>query len=125
MARASKTQIEGRAGKITHQQHESDSPILPISQLELLHSYRPDLVDWVVKETTVQAEHRRKEERRVNSFIFTESIVAQILTTLIALASIGCAVFSIIKGQPWVGGIILSATAAALVFAIRAINKKE
>lgn len=124
MARASKTQIEAGAGKITHQQQESDSPLLPVAQLQRLHDYRPDLVDWVVKETKVQADHRRSQERRINSFIFIESITAQILTFLTAIASASLAVFAMIKGQPWVGGLILSVTAAALAIAIRAVNKK-
>ena len=29
----------------------SDSPLLPVEQLEKLHQFRPDLVDFVIEET--------------------------------------------------------------------------
>lgn len=48
--------------------HDSDSPILPVAQLEKLHSFRPDLVDFVVEQTKIEAEDRRARTKRVDTF---------------------------------------------------------
>ena len=55
MARGSKTEIKGRGGKITHQQQETDSPIIPVEQIERLHVLKPDAVEWVLQQTEREA----------------------------------------------------------------------
>ena len=89
MARGSKTQIKGKGSEITHQQHETDSPIIPVPQLERLHTFKPDAVDWMLKQTEIEATYRRNEEHRVNSFIFIERLVGQIFALIIGLTGIG------------------------------------
>jgi len=65
----------GRHGSLTVQQQETDSPIIPVAQLEKLHQFKPDAVDWVISQTQIEAEHRRKESKRINSFVFFERIL--------------------------------------------------
>ena len=52
------------------QQHETDSPILPVAQLEQLQRFKPDAVDWVINQTQIEAEHRRTETIRINHYTF-------------------------------------------------------
>jgi hypothetical protein len=37
--------------ELTVQAHESDALMLPVEQLERLHGFRPDLVDFIVTQT--------------------------------------------------------------------------
>ena len=55
MAQGSKTHIKGRGGEITHQQQETDSPIIPVEQIERLHVLKPDAVEWVLQQTEREA----------------------------------------------------------------------
>ena len=125
MARGSRTQIQARGGKITHQQHETDSPVIPIAQIERLHAIKPDAVDWMLQQTEIEASHRRSEEHRVNSFIFSERLFGQICALVIGLTGIGGGSFVALNGQPWAGGLIasLAITGLAVVF-IREHQKK-
>ncbi len=118
MAKGSKTQIKGRGGEITHQQQETDSPIIPVQHLERLHQFKPDAVDWILQQTEREADHRRAEERRVNTFVFTEGIFGQICALLIGVAGIAGGSFVALNGQPWAGGFIasLAITGLAAVF---------
>ena len=63
---------DGQSLQLTSQ--DSDSPILPVSQLRLLHEFRPDLVDWVVKRTEEESIFRRSRQNRIDGFVFVERI---------------------------------------------------
>ncbi len=84
-----------------YQQHDTDSPIIPVSQLEKLRTFKPDAADWVLQQTEVEANHRRSEEHRVNSFIFSERFFGQICALTIGLVGIGGGAFVAWGGQPW------------------------
>jgi hypothetical protein len=73
-------------------QHDTDSPILPVTQLEKLHAFRPDLVDWVCKQTEEEAQSRRQRTRRVDRYVLTERIFGLVAGTLIALVGMGASV---------------------------------
>lgn len=105
-------------GDLTVQQHETDSPILPVPQLEVLHGFRPDAVDWVINQTQIEAEHRRAEDKRINSFIFIERLIGQIFAFLIGLSGVIGGAYVALQGQPWAGGVIATAslTGLAVVF---------
>ncbi|WP_367025785.1 hypothetical protein ABZN20_15120 [Methylococcus sp. ANG] len=119
MGRHTTANVRERSGKeLTLQQHDTDSPIIPVAQIERLHQFRPDLVDWVFHQTQAEAEHRRTETRRVNTFVFVERLLGQIFALLIGLAGIVGGVYAAINGQPWAGGTIasLAITGLAAVF---------
>ena len=65
--------------ELTLSEQETDSPIIPVAQLERLQSFKPDAVDWVISQTQIEADHRRKETSRINGFIFIEHLIGQIL----------------------------------------------
>lgn len=114
MAKGSKTRFKGQGGEITHQQHETDSPIIPDAQLERLHTFRPDIVDWVITETTTQANHRRASEKRINRFVFIERLLGQIFAFVIGMTGILGGACIAVNGQPWAGGIIASISISGL-----------
>jgi len=100
------------------QQHETDSPILPAAQLEKLHQFRPDIVDWVIKQTQVESEHRRDQDIRINRHIFIERILGQIFALVIGLSGIGVGGYIAVKGEAAAGATIasISITGLAVVF---------
>ncbi len=110
--------MRGRDGELTVQQHETDSPIIPVAQLERLYSFKPEAVDWVITQTQVEAEYRRSEGKRVNTFIFIERLIGQVFALLIGMAGIGGGAYVAIQGEPWAGGTIasLAITGLAVVF---------
>lgn len=104
--------------ELTLSQQETDSPILPVAQLERLSLFKPDAVDWIISQTQIEAEHRRKETSRVNGFIFTEHLIGQIFALIIGVGGIGAGSWVAVSGQPWAGGTIATAaiTGLAVVF---------
>lgn len=126
MANKSTTaKVSRRDGELTLQQHETDSPILPVSQLERLQQFRPDAVDLVLEQTRVEAEHRRKQDGRINIFIFIERVLGQLFGLAIGGAGIGGGVYAALNGQPWAGAVIASAAigSLAVVFVTGRKNK--
>jgi uncharacterized membrane protein len=116
--KSTQVNISNRHGRLTAQQQETDSPIIPIAQLERLHQFKPDAVDWVIKQTQIEAEHRRKEGKRVNTFVFIERILGQIFALLIGLSGIGAGGYVALRGEAWAGATIASIaiTGLAVVF---------
>lgn len=103
---------------LTVQQHTTDSPILPAAQLEKLHQFRPDIVDWVISQTQIESEHRRKQDTKINRYVFVERILGQIFALVIGLSGIGAGGYVALHGEPAAGGTIagLAITGLAAVF---------
>ena len=114
-SRQTQARIQDRSVDLV--QTETDSPVLPVAQLEKLHEFRPDLVDWVRDETSKESQYRRDETRRVNHFVFVERLLSQVFGLLIGLAGLGSAVYLGINGQPWAGSVLGGSTVVALVYA--------
>ena len=96
-------------------QHETDSPVLPVAQLEQLQAFRPDLVDWVRDQTENEAVARRTRQSRVDFFIFVERIAGLVAGTLISCLGMGAAIFLALNGQPAIAGVIGGGTLVGLV----------
>lgn len=115
MAKSLRAEARNNRGEhLTVQAHDNDALILPVSQLEELHSFRPDLVDLVVSETQKEAAHRRSQESRVNLFVFIERVLGQISAMLLAVLGIAGGIYAGLSGQPWLGGVIVSVTIGTL-----------
>jgi len=119
MANKSTTaRVNRRDGEMTVHQQETDSPIIPVAQLERLHQFKPEAVDWVIQQTQIEAEYRRAENKRTNGFIFTERLLGQIFAFLIGIVAIAAGAYVAVNGQPWAGTTIasLAITGLAVVF---------
>jgi len=116
--RSTTARVRNSDGDLTLQQQETDSPIIPVAHLERLNAFKPEAVDWVIKQTQVEAEYRRKEGKRVNTFVFIERILGQFFALLIGLSGIGAGGYVALNGQPAAGGTIasLAITGLAVVF---------
>jgi len=116
--KSTQVNVTNRHGSLSAQQQETDSPIIPVAQLEKLHSFKPDAVDWVIKQTQIEAEYRRAESKRVNTLVFIERLIGQIFALMIGLAGIGIGGYVVLKGEAAAGGTIASIaiTGLAVVF---------
>lgn len=116
--------VSRRDGEMIFQHNETDSPIIPVAHLERLHAFKPDAVDWVISQTQIEAEHRRAEDKRVNTFIFVERFVGQIFGLGVGLAGIAAGAYVAINGQPAAGGVIASVSITGLAAAFISGRKR-
>jgi uncharacterized membrane protein len=115
------TSVNHRDGHhLSIQEHETDSPIIPVAQLEQLNKFKPEAVEWVIKQTQIEAEYRREQNKRINTFVFFERIIGQIFAFLIGIAGVGGGAYVAVNGQPTAGGVIATAalTGLAVVFLV-------
>lgn len=127
MAKTTTANVRHRHGDLTVQHHETDSPLLPVAQLEQLNQFKPDAVDFVIHQTEIEAAHRRSEHKRVNTFVFIERIIGQVFALLIGLAGIFSGAYVSVNGQPTAGGTIagLAITGLAAVFLTGKTKKND
>lgn len=118
MGKQTTARLDKRNGNISLQQHEYDSPVLPVVQLEQLNQFKPEAIDWVIQQTQIEAEFRRSETAKINLFTFIERIVGQLFALLIGLSGILGGSYVALHGQPAAGGTIASIaiTGLAAVF---------
>ena len=110
--------LNRRDGELTVSQHETDSPIIPVAQLERLQQFKPEAVDWVIAQTQIEAEHRRTQDRRINTYIFVERTLGQVFAFLIGMSGVIGGAYVAVHEQPWAGATIasLALTGLAVVF---------
>jgi hypothetical protein len=107
----------GTGSELLLQETRSDAPILPVDGIERLHAIRPDRVDWVFDQTQAEAEHRRREDHRVNTFIFVERSVALACAALIGVCGIGGGLYAALHGHDWLGGTVVTVSIGTLAVA--------
>jgi hypothetical protein len=109
--------------EVTFQHHETDSPTLPVPQLQQLHQFRPDRVDWVFEQTEIEAQQRRREAQRINTFVFFERIIGMVFAFLIGSLGLIGAIWLAYKDHEWaassIGGITLVSLVSAFIFTSR------
>ena len=87
MAKQTAASVKTKNHEVSLHSHETDSPVIPVVQLEQLHQFRPDKVDWIFQQTQIEAEFRRSEIKRVNKFSFVGVILGQIFAFLLGMAA--------------------------------------
>jgi len=99
------------------QDNHSDAPLLPIAGIERLHAIRPDRVDWVFEQTQIEAETRRSEQARINTFIFVERIGGVLAALTIGVCGVGGGIYAALQGHDWLGGVVATTTIGTLAVA--------
>ena len=112
-------------GELTVQQHETDSPVIPVAAMERLHAFKPEAVDWIINQTQIEAEYRRAETKRTNTFVFIENFFGQLCALAIGLAGVGGGIYAAVAGQPIAGATIATAALAGLGLAAVFIKPKK
>ncbi|MDR2874742.1 MAG: hypothetical protein LBV44_02275 [Methylobacillus sp.] len=125
MSRETRAHAKNKNGEVVVHDTQSDAPILPITGIERLQSIRPDRVDWVFDQTQIEAEHRRSETHRTNTFIFIERIAAQILSMSVCICGIAGGIYAALNGHDWVGAVVASASIGTLAVAFLNRHKNK
>lgn len=126
MARTQQVQARnGKGEELAISTHDTDSPILPVAQIEKLNTFRPDLVDFVIQQTEKEAEFRRAMTQKVNSWIFVERMFGMICALLVGVFGIIGGGYVGLKGQPILGGTIVGAALGTLALAFIKKSPKE
>lgn len=111
-------------GHVSITQHETDSPLIPVAQIERLHAFAPERVDWVFEQTEREAEHRRARQSRVDSFIFAERFIGQVAAVLLCAGALYAAFLLGMAGKEIVAAAIGTTAVVGLATAFLSGRKK-
>jgi hypothetical protein len=78
---------------LTH--HQSDSPLLPVAQIERLYQINPVRAEWVFDQTQIEAENRR------DLLIFTERMTGLFIVAGLCGGAIYTAYQVALAGHEW------------------------
>lgn len=118
--------VRNKDGEAVVSQSETDTPILPVPQLERLHQFRPDIIDWVIQQTQIEAEYRREQKKKINKYVIIERTIGQVFAFLIGITGVLAGAYVAAHNQPWAGASIASVAISglAVVFIKGHSNKK-
>ncbi|PUE09136.1 hypothetical protein B9Z51_09465 [Limnohabitans sp. T6-5] len=111
------TRLHARQGEVAVSHTTTDSPLLPVEQIERLQQIAPGRVDWVFDQTQLESEHRRREMTRVNTLVFVERMAGLIFALVIAVLGLGLATYLALNDKQLVASVIGGATLVGLVVA--------
>jgi len=118
VSRQRNTHVTDGRNEITVSDTHTDSPIIPIAHIERMHNFRPDLVDWIVSETSKEAENRRSQQVYVNKSVTRINIIGQFMAFTIGMTAIIGGIFATLQGYPsalWLSGTAITALAVAFL----------
>lgn len=120
-------QIKAKSGnnEVTLHDNETDSPVIPIAQIERLHAIRPDKVDWFFQQTELEASARRIELNRINTFVFIERLAGIFCGFVVAAGGISGSIWLASTGHDAAATVIGGTTLVSMVSAFIATSKKK
>ena len=117
------TRASANKNGVTLSHTTTDSPLLPVEQIEKLHAIDPSRVAWVFEQTEIEAAYRRQEKSRLNTLIFTERLLSLFSALIIVLVAFGLATYLAINDHEVTASIIAG---GGLVYIVSAfLNKKN
>lgn len=119
------TNLKAHRGQVNVSSTTTDSPILPIEQIERLQQIAPHRVEWVFDQTQIESEDRRATNRRVNLMLFIERIAGLVFALLVAILGLGAAVYLAMNDKEVTASIIGGGTLVGLVTAFVAGRKQD
>lgn len=119
------TRVHANRGQVAVSSTTTDSPLLPIEQIERLAQVAPHKVDWVFDQTQIESDARRNEMVRINSMVFKERMAGLIFALVIAVLGLGAAVYLAVAGKELTASVLGGGTLVGLVTAFVAGRKSE
>lgn len=104
MSASKNTQLRVKDGDTEYHlgQQLTDAPLMPVAQLEQLHNFRPDRVDFVFDQTQFEAEFRREETKKNNQRAFYDVVIGHSVIFSVAVGSI-FAGYQVMMNGMWQG----------------------
>ena len=91
--------------------------------MERLHKFAPERLDWIFRQTELEAEERRKIKREVNQLVAEGEKRGMILALVVALSGIAGACYCAYIGSEIaacvIGGFSLTLLTSAFIFGSR------
>jgi hypothetical protein len=88
-----------------------------------LQNIDPNLVPFIVEQTRLEAEFRRSENRRTNTFIFFERISGVAAGVAVSLVGLSLGYSLIMNGHDW-GGVGICGTSLATIVYVLVTKRK-
>lgn len=83
--------------------------------MQQLQQIDPALVQWVVNQTEIEASHRRRENARVNTFVFIERVSGVVAGAGVAVLGFLAGAYLVMNGHEWAGVALCGSTLATIV----------
>ena len=116
MANHTVLQAGNKEGEHLSVQHTStDSPVLPAANIRELQEIDQKLVPFVIEQTALEADFRRAETKRTNTFVFIERISGVVFGAVIALFVVALGSYLILQGHDWAGASLCGGTLVTIV----------
>ena len=115
MSRQTQINAKTKDHELTVHDHQTDSPLLPIAQIERLHAIRPDRVDWVFEQTESESKARRKQAERIHTFVFVERMLGMLCAFTLGAGGLAGAIWLAYQDKQMAAIGIGGATLASLV----------
>lgn len=119
------TRAQARKGELTLSSTTTDSPLLPIEQIERLKEIAPHRVEWVFEQTQIESSARRTETKRINTMLFVERMAGLVFALVVALIGLGSSVYLALHDREITASIIGGGTLVGLVTAFVAGRRSE
>lgn len=116
---------QGNTKSLTVQNQEIDTPVLPAEQMERFQQFRPDINDWILNQTDMEAAARRERQAKIDRYIFTAQLIGQIFGLIIGLAGVVGGAIVAVKGYSAAGATIASLAIGTLALAFLGIGKNK
>lgn len=120
------TRVDSKRGDshLAITQHETDSPLIPVAQIEQLHAFAPERVQWVFDQTEREAECRRTREARLDTMIFAERMIGQVAAVVMCTAALVAAYWLGMAGKEIAAAAIGTTAVVGLATAFLSNRKK-
>jgi uncharacterized membrane protein len=84
------THVDSRRGDdhVAITQNETDAPLIPVAQIERLHSFAPERVQWIFDQTEREADSRRARLIQVDKMVFAERMIGQLAAVVVCGAAL-------------------------------------
>ncbi len=115
MSRQTQINSKSKDHELTVHDHQTDSPLLPIAQIERLHAIRPDRVDWVFEQTEMESSARRTQANKINTLIFIERVLGMVFAFILGAGGLAGAIWLASQGYETAAIGIGGATLVSLV----------
>lgn len=105
-------------------QHETDAPLIPVAQIERLHSFAPERVAWIFEQTERESEARRERLSRLDRMVFVERMLGQVAAVGICSAALYVAYLLGMAGHQVASGAIGTTAVVGLATAFLTNRRK-
>lgn len=112
-------------GDVLVSQTTTDSPLLPVGQIEKLYQIDPAKAQWVFEQTEIEAAQRRSELKRINTMVFVEKLLSLLAALIVVILAFGVATYLAMHNHDGVAMVVAGGGLAYIVSAFLSKNNSK